>query len=474
MNTFLNLLQTVSNAGTGFATSDKHKSKIRLTNQVALVTAAIVLPFACLVAFLYPDISTTLFLSVILSLCVPVLNAVGYTQLSRVVHILQITTLLLISHGQLLQAGESFIAPLYLAQFSLFLLPWLLFSLNDRDYLGSLSLYAALTVFMLPAANSYFDNALNNQLFREPVFFNILLASSFLAVSVCLYYFLKTQQNIRYKNEELLARATQDRKLLEQKEADLTQNMQILKANHQQENNRQWVSEGMEQLHNIMQKYQDEKGFYEKVISHLSKYTAAAQGCFFKAESYQESEWLSAVGCYAYNKVRHFKTNIQPGQGLVGQTYLEKLPIFLTEIPNGYAEIASGLGRAKPQALLIQPVLNEKEEVLAIFEIAFIKKPEAHVLQFLEMAARSLSATIQQVNSRLTTEELLEEAKLMAEQTQAQEEMLRQNMEYIMKEQQKLEEKEGRYKQELATLRAALLKERNERRQMVISMRKGA
>ena len=47
------------------------------------------------------------------------------------------------------------------------------------------------------------------------------------------------------------------------------------------------------------------------------------------------------------------------GEGLVGQCALEKEKILLTNVPQGYVKISSGLGKAKPANLIILPMVFE-------------------------------------------------------------------------------------------------------------------
>ena len=64
------------------------------------------------------------------------------------------------------------------------------------------------------------------------------------------------------------------------------------------------------------------------------------------------------------------------GEGLAGQAAVDGQAIFVEEIPEGYAEITSGLGKVAPRALFIGACKNDNKN-LGVLELAFIKDPSA-------------------------------------------------------------------------------------------------
>ena len=67
------------------------------------------------------------------------------------------------------------------------------------------------------------------------------------------------------------------------------------------------------------------------------------------------------IGSYAYSKRKHISNDFKLGQGLVGQAALEKKSILVTEVPDDYTAIRSGLGEAHPRNILVQPFLYENK-----------------------------------------------------------------------------------------------------------------
>ncbi len=63
------------------------------------------------------------------------------------------------------------------------------------------------------------------------------------------------------------------------------------------------------------------------------------------------------------------------GDGISGQVVKDKKAMFISELPDGYVKVISGLGSNKPKFLSIIPILDE-EDVIGILEIATFKPIE--------------------------------------------------------------------------------------------------
>jgi GAF domain-containing protein len=135
---------------------------------------------------------------------------------------------------------------------------------------------------------------------------------------------------------------------------------------------------------------------------------------------------------------------IAVGEGLLGQAYLEKDTIYLTDIPAGYLQITSGLGEANPACLLIVP-LKTQDSVEGVLEIASFREFEDHEIAFVEKLAESIAAAIASVRINERTQNLLQEARQQAEELRSQEEEMRQNMEELVATQEEMKRKEAEY-----------------------------
>jgi CHASE3 domain sensor protein len=219
----------------------------------------------------------------------------------------------------------------------------------------------------------------------------------------------------------------------------MREKMKQLKA---EDEKRLWATEGITQISEIIRSHQHNlQGLSEQILRFAVKYLAAQQGSLFLLREEEEEKYLELVGCYAFDRKKYVTKRIEIGQGLVGQTYLEQSPTVLTEIPQGYMAITSGLGDVTPTCLLVIP-MKYNERVEAIIEIASFTKFEAHQVEWLEKVGEITASTLVAVKTAEKTKQLLEEFREQTEQMKAQEEELRQNMEEMQATQEEMRRKE--------------------------------
>ncbi|MBO9698963.1 MAG: PAS domain-containing protein [Sporocytophaga sp.] len=175
----------------------------------------------------------------------------------------------------------------------------------------------------------------------------------------------------------------------------------------------------------------------DKAISFLTKYINANQGSLFILNDHEGDKHLELTGCYAYGHKKYIKNTILPGEGLVGQCYLEKDLIILSDVPKDYIRITSGLGEALPQFVVICPLIVN-DTVYGVMEFACFKKIESYKIELLKKAGESLAASITSLRTSLHTQKLLHETQSQAESMRAQEEELRQNLEELNTAQEEL------------------------------------
>lgn len=214
---------------------------------------------------------------------------------------------------------------------------------------------------------------------------------------------------------------------------------QMLKVSLE-EKQRSWVAETRSKFMDILRSSNNDlKGLSEDIIRHLVKFLSANQGGLFLINDENENEYyIELIACYAYERKKYLTKRIDIGEGLVGQTILEKESIYMSEIPENYLEITSGLGKAMPRHLLIVP-LKLEDQVFGAIEIASFNEIKDYEIDFTEQLGESIASTISNTKNNQRTRRLLEETQQQAEEMRAQEEEVRQNMEELSATQEEMQ-----------------------------------
>ncbi|MTI20587.1 histidine kinase [Fulvivirga sp. RKSG066] len=195
---------------------------------------------------------------------------------------------------------------------------------------------------------------------------------------------------------------------------------------------RDWTNTGLTRFNTIIQENaNDLDELTRNLITDLVKYTGSIQGnLFLLNEENAENIKLDLMAWYAYDRTKFMEKTIEPGQGLVGQAYLEQQEVYLKEIPQDYVNITSGLGRANPTYIYVQPMIaNEKVE--GVIEVASFEAYPEHVREFLSDVCENIASAVSTAKNNKNLNKIVAESNELTEQLQSQEEELRQNTEEL-------------------------------------------
>ena len=222
------------------------------------------------------------------------------------------------------------------------------------------------------------------------------------------------------------------------------------------EKKRNWVTEGQAKFASILRENNDDLEILtDNIITNLVKYLEANQGGIFILSDDRKNPKMELKSAYAYDRKKFLEKQFELGEGLIGQCWQEKEKIFLTDIPQEYINITSGLGTTNPTCILIVP-LTVNEEIYGIMELASFKVFDEYDIDLIEKLATSIASTLNSVKVNLHTTSLLEEAQQMSEELQAQEEELRQNAEEMQATQEEMERAQKELVKKEAGLRAII------------------
>jgi len=193
-----------------------------------------------------------------------------------------------------------------------------------------------------------------------------------------------------------------------------------------------WATQGLAKFGEILRQNTDDMNeFGYHIISNLVKYIDANQGgLFIINDDEKEDKFVELLACYAYERRKYMEKRIDIGVGMIGRCVQEQKTIYMTDLPDEYINITSGLGESVPNALLIVP-LKVNDEIFGVVELAGFNAFEDHVIKFVEELGESIASTISTTKINIKTNQLLEQSQQQSEEMAAQEEEMRQNMEEL-------------------------------------------
>jgi signal transduction histidine kinase/HAMP domain-containing protein len=191
----------------------------------------------------------------------------------------------------------------------------------------------------------------------------------------------------------------------------------------------------------MLQGHRDLETVSRLLMSELPPLVEAQYGAFYIARSghADELEYQLLAG-YGLPPGNRRPGSFLVGEGLIGQAALERRTILVTDLPDGYIAIGSGLGEAAPRGIMALPVLFE-EQVLAVIELASFR-PFGPVNQaFLEQIVETVGVVLNTIIATMRTEELLEQSQSLAEELQSQSRELQTQQEELQRTNAELQEK---------------------------------
>ena len=196
-----------------------------------------------------------------------------------------------------------------------------------------------------------------------------------------------------------------------------------------------WFKTGKAEIGTIIQGDQNTIKLSQNVITHLASFLDAQVGAIYLRDENDES--FKLTGSYAFRKRKSLSNSFKIGEGLVGQAALEKQAIVISEVPDDYIKINSGLGKASPHNILVTPLIYDNS-VVGVVELGSFKEFSDIQLKFVEEAGENIAIALQSAQSRNRVKELLEETQKQAQELQSQQEELRVTNEELQAQQEEL------------------------------------
>lgn len=239
------------------------------------------------------------------------------------------------------------------------------------------------------------------------------------------------------ENELLSIQLTHEKENLEHKIDDRTQELQKqhdeLLKHQEKEQLQNWVNMGVAHINEVLSQNKDNFDELSKsVLKALLNYLDAKLGVIYILnDDSEENKFLELVTDFGVGKEHKNEYGTIPtDSGLVGATFTNNEMQLLTELPDNYLAINSGLGQATPKSLLLVPLCYD-EKVFGVIEIASFNQINSYELEFVNKVALSIANNLNTVKMNDRNIKLIQQFKDHSEVMHENEQRLKQNLEEL-------------------------------------------
>jgi signal transduction histidine kinase/CheY-like chemotaxis protein/CHASE3 domain sensor protein len=209
-----------------------------------------------------------------------------------------------------------------------------------------------------------------------------------------------------------------------------------------------WLQTGQLRLAVAMAGDQRVDQIGDNVLKFLTEYLGAHAGAFFVPEAggYRR---VAAYGVPAGG----VPERLAEDDGLVGRAVKDRRAFVVADVPDGYIQVGSALGRASPRHLAIVPAATDTT-VDAVFELGFLQPADGEAAELLDRASGVIGAAVRAARYRAHLQNALEEQQKLTEELQAQTEELRVANEELDEQSRALKESQTRLEEQHGELEA--------------------
>jgi CheY-like chemotaxis protein len=183
----------------------------------------------------------------------------------------------------------------------------------------------------------------------------------------------------------------------------------------------QWSKTGQAEMADVMGAGRALDELSNSIIIGLAKYVGASVGVIYLAN---DDDAYTRAGSYAYSPSKHASKTIKSGEGTVGQAILDASTVMVSDLPDDYIEINSGLGEAVPRHLMVVP-LKLEGRVTGAIEIGSFEPFTDSQVEFVELVSDAIAIAVRAGQNQEKVSNLLEDSQTQSEELQTQQEELR-------------------------------------------------
>ncbi len=212
-----------------------------------------------------------------------------------------------------------------------------------------------------------------------------------------------------------------------------------------------WLREGQSQLAERLASEQAMAGVGHAALEFFSNYLGSVAGVlwipredggFSRAATWGWAPELQDSGSAAV---------LPSDRTLVAESAAQRRQIRLAELPAGYLRVASTLGEATAQSVLISPLEHERR-LCGVLELGFFRPLQERDAELLRLASGQVGAAVEAARTRRRLQDILEETQQLNEELQVQQEELRTANEELEEQSRALKESQANLENQQAEL----------------------
>lgn len=208
---------------------------------------------------------------------------------------------------------------------------------------------------------------------------------------------------------------------------------------HIEESN--WIQTQLAHIGNVYRNVNAIDDLADRLIHELTPAVESAYGIFYFCEEENGIELLKRKASYAtYSDVPDLVHAFKFGEGIIGQTALEKQTHIMKAPSDHPIRIQTGATVIPIQEIMIVPILFENRTVVVI-ELGTIHGFSQRQQQLVERIANTFGVVVNNIDNRMQVDRLLRESQTLTEELQSQQEELQVQQEELQATNEQLRER---------------------------------
>ncbi|MES1952376.1 signal transduction histidine kinase [Salinisphaera sp. S4-8] len=190
-----------------------------------------------------------------------------------------------------------------------------------------------------------------------------------------------------------------------------------------------WIRDHRARVTVALQQCKSEQEVGKKLLEKLAPLFGVGYAALFTSVAGAEDEDIFALAA-SYGYSRDVPQTFEVGEGLVGQVVASGDQIVLTDVPEQYLTVRSGLGEVRPKVLLIAPA-RAGTNILGVLEMGMLQEPSAAQQELLDTLLPSVGLGLLSLARTRRAVELLEQSRAQTEALKESEQRLRDRQEEL-------------------------------------------